>query len=168
MKYPIIKNLNGKRVWFITDTHLGIRNSSNEWQSIMREYFFDWFFPLVRKNYRPGDVLIHCGDFYDSRQSINLKVLNLGVEVVEEMSNIFIDGVYLIVGNHDIFGKMSNTVNSLKSIKWIPGITILEDPHTLILGDKKFFMMPWRKDHKEEEKNKLRSILNITLHQPLL
>ena len=151
MKYPIIKNLEGKRVWFITDTHLGIRNSSNEWQYIIREYFFDWFFPLVRKNYRPGDVLIHCGDFYDSRQSINLKVLNLGVEVVEEMSNIFKDGVYFIVGNHDIFGKMSNTVNSLKSIKWVPGITILEDPHTLFLGDKKFFMMPWRKDHKEEE-----------------
>jgi len=150
MKYPIIKNLNGKRVWFITDTHLGIRNSSNEWQSIIKDYFFEWFFPLVRKNYKPGDVLIHCGDFYDSRQSINLKVLNLGVEVVEEMANIFKDGVYFIVGNHDIFGKNTNSVNSLKSIKWIPGITILEEPHTLVLGDKKFFMMPWRKDHKEE------------------
>ena len=150
MKYPVIKNLGGKRVWFVTDTHFGIRNSSNEWQSIMRDYFFDWFFPLVKKNYRPGDILIHCGDFYDSRQSINLKVLNLGVDVAEEMSNIFKDGVYFIVGNHDIFGKTSNTINSLKSIKWIPGITILEDPHTLALGDKKFFMMPWRKDHKEE------------------
>jgi DNA repair exonuclease SbcCD nuclease subunit len=105
---------------------------------------------LVRKNYKPGDILIHCGDFYDSRQSINLKVLNLGVEVVEEMANIFKDGVYFIVGNHDIFGKNTNSVNSLKSIKWIPGITILEEPHTLVLGDKKFFMMPWRKDHKEE------------------
>jgi len=151
MKYPVIKNINGKRVWFITDTHLGIRNSSNEWQSIIKDYFFEWFFPLVRENYRPGDVLIHCGDFYDSRQSINLKVLNLGVEIVEEMANIFVDGVYFIVGNHDIFGKTTNSINSLKSIKWIPGITILEDPHTLILGDKKFFMMPWRKDHKEEE-----------------
>jgi DNA repair exonuclease SbcCD nuclease subunit len=116
----------------------------------MRDYFFNWFFPLVRKNYKKGDILIHCGDFYDSRQSINLKVLNLGVEVAEEMANIFKDGVYFIVGNHDIFGKTSNSINSLKSIKWIPGITILEEPHTLEISDKKFFMMPWRKDHKEE------------------
>ena len=145
------QNSGAKRVWFITDTHLGVRNNSNEWIDQMREYFFDWFFPLIRKNYRPGDVLIHLGDFFDSRQSINLKVLNLGVSVAEEFSNIFTDGVYFIIGNHDIWGKTTNEVNSLKSIKWIPGISILEDPVSLTLGNRNFFMMPWRKDHQEEE-----------------
>ena len=33
------------------------------------------------------------------------------------MSAIFKDGVYIIVGNHDIWGKTNNEVNSLKSIK---------------------------------------------------
>lgn len=147
----MIENKKARRVFFITDTHLGVRNNSNEWIDLIRSYFFDWFFPLIRKEWRPGDVLVHLGDFYDSRQSVNLKVLNLGVEVAEEFSKLFPDGVYFIIGNHDIWGKLSNDVNSLKSIKWIPGITILEDPETLVLGDKKFFMMPWRKDHEEEE-----------------
>jgi DNA repair exonuclease SbcCD nuclease subunit len=147
-----IKLVNDKarRVWFITDTHLGVRNNSNEWIDQTREYFFDWFFPLVRKNYQPGDVLIHLGDFFDSRQSINLKVLNLGISIAEELSSIFTDGVYVIVGNHDIFGKNTNEVNSLKSIKWVPGINIFEDPVTLKLMDKNFFLMPWRKDHNAE------------------
>lgn len=152
MDFPDLgQNAGAKRVWFITDTHLGVRNNSNEWIEQIREYFFDWFFPLVRKHYRPGDVLIHLGDFFDSRQSINLKVLNLGISVAEEFSNIFNDGVYFIIGNHDIWGKTTNDVNSLKSIKWVPGLCILENPTSLTLGDKKFFMMPWRKDHEEEE-----------------
>lgn len=151
MNEPIkLVNDKARRVWFITDTHLGVRNNSNEWIDQTREYFFDWFFPLVKKNYQPGDVLIHLGDFFDSRQSINLKVLNLGISIAEELSNIFSDGVYIIIGNHDIFGKNTNEVNSLKSIKWIPGINIFENPVTLKLMDKNFLLMPWRRDHNAE------------------
>ena len=144
-------NPEAKRVWFITDSHLGVRNSSNEWIDIMRDYFFGWFIPLVKENYRPGHILIHLGDVYDSRQSINIKVLNLGVDVFESLSEIFTDGIYVIAGNHDLWGKTSNEINSLKSIKWVPNVNILEEPETLVLGDKKFLMMPWRKDHATEE-----------------
>ena len=144
-------NPEAKRVWFITDSHLGVRNSSNEWIDIMRDYFFGWFIPLVKENYRPGDILIHLGDVYDSRQSINIKVLNLGVDVFESLSEIFTGGIYVIAGNHDLWGKTSNEINSLKSIKWVPNVNILEEPETLVLGDKKFLMMPWRKDHATEE-----------------
>ena len=146
-----IQNNKAKRVWFITDTHLGVRNNSNEWIEQIREYFFDWFFPLVKANYQPGDILLHLGDFFDSRQSINLKVLNLGISVAEEMSNLFPDGVYFIVGNHDIWGKTTNDVNSLKTIKWIPGITIFEEPQSMDFSGKSFYLMPWRKDHEAEE-----------------
>ena len=146
----MIINKFAKRVWFISDNHLGVSNNSNEWMDQTREYFFDWFFPLVKKNYQPGDVLIHLGDVYDSRQSINIKVLNLGVDIFEELSAIFKDGVYVIAGNHDLWGKSTNKINSLKSIKWIPNINVFEDPVTLKLMDKNFFLMPWRKDHNAE------------------
>jgi len=145
-----INNPDAKRVWFITDTHLGVRNNSNEWIEIIDDYFNNWFLPLVDSEYREGDVLIHLGDYYDSRQSVNLKVLNLGVDVAENLSKRFKDGVHIIIGNHDIWGKNNNDINSLKSIKWIPNITIHEEPTTLNLGNKSFFLMPWRKDHDAE------------------
>ena len=145
-----MKEKDVKRIWFITDTHLGVRNNSNDWIEIIRDYFFNWFFPLVRENYKPGDVLFHLGDFFDSRQSINLKVLNLGIEISEELSKIFKDGIHIIIGNHDSWGKSSNEINSLKSLKWIPGITVYEEPVSLILGGRSFFLMPWRKDHEED------------------
>lgn len=149
---PRLNNKNARRVWYLTDTHLGIRNNSGEWIEIIREYFYEWFIPLVKEHYQPGDILLHLGDYYDSRQSINVRVLNLGVEIAEELAKIFVDGVYIIVGNHDVFGKNSNDVNSLKSIKWISSLSVIEEPISLTLGGKTFFLMPWRKDSEEESK----------------
>lgn len=153
----MIENKKAKRIWFITDTHLGIKNSSNEWIDIMQSYFKDWFFPLIRREYKDGDILVHLGDWYDSRQSLSLKALNLGVWVAEEMSSIFENGIYVIAGNHDVWGKNSNEINSLKSIKWIPNFTILENPESAIFGTRRVFMMPWRKD-SEQESETLNSI----------
>jgi len=139
-----------KRVIFITDTHLGVRNNSNDWIEIHEDYFKNWFIPLCKKIYRPGDCLVHLGDVYDSRQSLNLRVLNLGIDIFEELSGIFKDGIFIICGNHDIYGKNTNEVNSLKSLKWIPRIKIFEEPETIQMGPKKVFLMPWRKDHEAE------------------
>lgn len=144
-KFPNIK-----RIIFITDTHLGVRNSSNDWIGIHEDYFKNWFIPLCKKIYQPGDCLVHLGDVYDSRQSLNLRVLNLGIEIFEELSDIFKEGIFIICGNHDVYGKNTNEVNSLKSLKWIPGVKIYEEPESITMGNRKIFLMPWRKDHNAE------------------
>ena len=77
-----------KRAWLITDTHLGVRNSSQEWLQIMKEFFYDFFIPLVKKEKKPGDILIHCGDVFDSRHSLNLFVLNEAIQIFEDLSKI--------------------------------------------------------------------------------
>jgi hypothetical protein len=81
----------------------------------------------------------------------NLKVLNLGVSIFESLSEIFVDGIYIIAGNHDLWGKDTNDINSLKSLKWIPNINILTEPISANFSDRSFLFMPWRKDHKTEE-----------------
>ena len=144
--YPDIK-----RIIFITDTHLGVRNNANEWIDIQEKYFFDWFIPKVKEIWRPGDCLVHLGDVYDSRQALNLRVMNFGVKVFEQLSSIFSkEGIYILCGNHDIYGKETNDVNSLVSIKWIPSVKIYQEPASLKMGDKTIFLMPWRKDHDAE------------------
>jgi 3',5'-cyclic AMP phosphodiesterase CpdA len=144
--YPEIK-----RIIFITDTHFGIRNNSVEWIDIQEKYFFDWFIPKIKEMWRPGDCLVHLGDVYDSRQSLNLRVLNFGVSVFEALSKIFKkEGIYILCGNHDIYGKETNDVNSLVSLKWIPSVKIYQEPASMKMGNKTIFMMPWRKDHDVE------------------
>ncbi len=139
-----------KRCWMLTDLHFGVRSNSQEWQDIQENYFDRFFIPLVKKNYQQGDVLLVLGDIFDSRNAINLKVLCMGVNIFEKLSEIFEDGIIIILGNHDIWAKTSNEINSLKSLKWIPNIFIYEEPETLQIGQKKFLAMPWRKDHAAE------------------
>ena len=106
----IVKNENAKRAWIISDTHFGARNNSVEWLDRMTEYFEDYFIPKVKENYKEGDILIHCGDVYDNRQSVNLLVLHRTISLFEKFSEIFKDGIYVIAGNHDIMRKNTNDI----------------------------------------------------------
>lgn len=140
-----------KRIFFLSDTHLGVRSNSVEWIEIVEDYFDNFFIPLVKANYQPGDILIHLGDVFDSRNSLNLRVLNVGISIFEKLSEIFKDGIIIIPGNHDVYTRFTTEINSLKSLKWIPNIYIFEEPKSLKIGAKNFLLMPWRKDHAEEK-----------------
>lgn len=139
-----------KRCFIVSDTHFGARNSSYEWLDIMKDYFQNFFFPLLRKEGRPGDFVMHCGDVFDSRHSLNLLVMNEAMQIFEEMATIM--PVVIILGNHDIYRKDSNEVNSAKILKWIPNITVLEEPTLMKVAKNKLLLMPWRKSIEEEIK----------------
>jgi DNA repair exonuclease SbcCD nuclease subunit len=142
-------NIEAKRAWLISDTHLGVRSNSREWMDNIEEWFKNSLIPTLRSNYQEGDVLIHCGDVFDSRQSINLYVLNKGIEIFEEISQVL--PVYMIIGNHDIFMKSSNEINSLKVFKNNSKITVFEEPTKIRLGPRTALIMPWRENHAVEK-----------------
>lgn len=141
---------NCKRAFLISDTHFGVRTNSQEWLEIQRQYFYDFFIPTVKKHKKPGDVLIHCGDVFDSRHSVNLFVIDFAINLFEELSKIFPEGIYIILGNHDIARKNTNEVHSVKILKWIPNVHIFEEPEILEMGGKKALMMPWRASVEDE------------------
>ena len=106
----------------------------------------------MKKHYRKGDILIHSGDVFDNRQSLNLLVMNRGLRVFEELSKIFVDGIHIIAGNHDILRKNTNDIASIDVLKYIPNIYIHKEPHILNINDHKVLLMPWRMNHEEEVK----------------
>lgn len=134
-------NIEAKRIWLISDTHFGVRSNSREWMDSIEDYFLNSFIPTLKKEYQPGDVLIHCGDVFDSRQSINLYVMNKAIDIFEKINEIL--PVYMIIGNHDIFMKYSNEINSLKVFKHMTNIHVFEKPTVAQLGPKKVLFMPW-------------------------
>lgn len=144
-KYPDIK-----RFFIISDTHFGVRSNSIEWMEIQKDYFKSWFIPHIKKMYKPGDALIHCGDVFDSRQSMNLKVMNMAMEIFEEISKIM--PVFMICGNHDIYYKTSNSVNSIKMFNWLPNVHVYEEPVLLEInnGISTALLMPWQDSHDDE------------------
>jgi DNA repair exonuclease SbcCD nuclease subunit len=138
------------KIFVISDTHLGVRSNSIEWIDIQRSFFFDWFIDDVKTRIRPGDEIFHLGDVFDSRQSINLKVLNLGMEIFEALSRVA--PVRVILGNHDCHDLNSNSINSVKPLGWLPNVTVYEEPEMIELEGKKMLMMPWRAKSEQEKK----------------
>lgn len=137
-----------KRGWVISDIHWGCRSNSNEWLEICYKFHVEFLIPYLKKNAKPGDILFISGDIFDSRQSIGLNTLNMALEVYSEIAKIL--PIEIILGNHDIFMKDSNKINSVKPLGLLPNITVYEEPVMKNWGGKKVLLMPWRKNHDVE------------------
>ncbi len=145
-----------KRIWMISDSHLGCRSNSVLWLKIIEDYFFNFFIPLVKKEYKKGDVLYHLGDVFDNRQSVNLAAQDLAIRVFEELGKVFPD-IHIIVGNHDIMRKNSNEISSVDCLKYLPNVNVLKEPKILKYKDATCLLMPWRRN-SEHEKETLNNI----------
>jgi DNA repair exonuclease SbcCD nuclease subunit len=130
------------KAFMITDTHFGIYPIKYDiWLKMMVDYFDNFFIPLLKERAEEGDILIHLGDLYDNRTQIPIDVLNTVERIMVEISEIL--PVHMIVGNHDIFNKSTNDVNSPKALRWVPNINVYEETTLLEVGGKELVMMPW-------------------------
>lgn len=139
-----------KRIWIVGDIHAGVRSNLIEWQDITEQYFNEYLIPLLKKNVKPGDILLQLGDVFENRQQLNLKVQHSTINIFERLGKIM--PVHILVGNHDLYFKKNNDVTSLDCLKYIPNIQIYKEPEIVKFGQTDCLIMPWRADHHEEEK----------------
>jgi len=128
----------------ISDTHFGIYlNNLEKWQSMMEEYFYNFFIPYLRKNAKDGDILIHLGDLFDNRTSVPIITSNKVEKILKEISNIL--PIHILIGNHDNFNKgSSNEVNSVRIFSYInKNIFVYETTNSIQVFDKKLVLIPW-------------------------
>lgn len=115
---------------YLADIHFGKYNNSEEWQGIMRDYFFKWFIPKVDSyfSHKPDakPAIMVLGDVYDDRKSIDIDVENLALDVFEELANHY--PVYIINGNHDLSKRTNQGNTSLRSLNLVDGVTLIQDP----------------------------------------
>lgn len=142
------------KIWMISDTHLGCRTNSTMWIDLIRDYFYKFFIPLIKKEVDPNnDVLYHLGDVFDNRQSINLAVQNLAIELFDELTKYFKE-IHIIVGNHDIMKKNSTDITSVDCLKYMPKVFIHKNSTILSYNiNNKIVncaLMPWQVDENEE------------------
>jgi DNA repair exonuclease SbcCD nuclease subunit len=131
------------KVFMITDTHFGIYlNNLDKWQNMMESTFYEFVIPFLEKNAKEGDILIHLGDLFDNRTSIPIITLNKVEKILKKLSEIL--PIHMIVGNHDLFNKGSNEVNSVRLFSYLSkNIHVYETTHILNFNGKKLILMPW-------------------------
>ena len=143
------------RVFITTDWHFGVYlNNLDKWLNMMEDYFQNFFIPYLKENVKPGDIMVHCGDLYDNRTSIPIIASYKAEKILTEISKIL--PVHLIVGNHDLWNKGSNDVNSVRLFNFVDNIHVYTETSAIQVLDKKLVLMPWvekRLDMIKEIKN---------------
>ena len=152
----MIELKNVERVWFISDIHFGVRGNSLDWVDIHKQFFNDFLFPLLKKESNKNDIIFILGDVFENRQTINVLIQNLGIELISELSSRL--PIYSLIGNHDIYFKNSNDVNSMKILS--PFMRkVFDAPEVMKIGGVKFGIVPWV-ENKENEKTILMDLAN--------
>lgn len=126
----------------ITDTHFGLSlNNLDKWSDMMESTFYEFVIPYLKKNVKEGDILIHLGDLYDNRTYIPIITSYKVEKILIELSNIL--PLHILVGNHDLWNKGSNDINSIRLFNYIHNIYIHTKTDTIELDGKKLVIIPW-------------------------
>jgi UDP-2,3-diacylglucosamine pyrophosphatase LpxH len=127
----------------ITDTHFGIYlNNLDKWMNMMESTFYNYVIPYLKENAKPGDILIHLGDLFDNRTSIPINISNKVEKILKDISDII--PIHIMVGNHDLFNKGSNEVNSVRLFSYMnKNISVYENPSKIKLQNKDLILIPW-------------------------
>jgi len=108
----------------LTDTHLGIKNSNKMWLDLTYNLFKDITDYCLLNNI---NKIIHLGDWFNSRYSINILTLSYAYKIVEmlDKNNIHI---HICIGNHDQYYKNQPNPHSLMIFNEFDNVHIIDKP----------------------------------------
>jgi len=140
------------KVAIITDTHYGARKGSKLFQDYFELFYKNVFFPTLEQY--GITTIIHMGDAFDSRKSIDYQSFEWAKKVVfEPLSNY---DVHLITGNHDCYYKNTNNVNSPNLLlQSYPNVKTYSSPTEIKVGNLNVLLLPWICMENEEQSLKL-------------
>jgi len=144
------KRINYNKIFLLSDLHFGIRSNSLEWLENQRQFFEKFYIPYLQENFKTGDSLFILGDVFDSRQSIDITILNFAISIIEKLSKIL--PVYILIGNHDCAKKYDTDVNSIVAFKFIKNVHIFEKPVIVTNEKTRILLLPWIGNRDDEEK----------------
>lgn len=124
----------------ITDTHFSCRQDSLFIHNYFEKFYSNTFFPTLKE--RGISTILHLGDVFDKRKSIDFQSLYLSSRYFFEPLNEF--KVHMIAGNHDCFHKNTNEINSPSLLtKQYSNIKTYQDPTEIELDGLKILLLPW-------------------------
>jgi len=140
------------KVAIITDTHYGARKGSKLFHDYFELFYKNVFFPTLEQY--GIDTVIHMGDAFDSRKSIDYQSLEWAKRVVFEPLKKY--HVHMIVGNHDSYYKNTNNTNSPQLLlKDYPNIQTYSSPTEIKVGNLDVLLLPWICVENEEQSLKM-------------
>lgn len=127
-------------VAIITDTHYGCRKGSKIFHDYFEKFYKNIFFPKLEEE--NIDTVIHLGDAFDSRKSIDYQSLEWTKRVVLNPLSKY--DTHMLIGNHDAYYKNTNNINSPSLLlKSYSNIKTYKDPVVVNIGGLNILLIPW-------------------------
>lgn len=134
------------KIWILSDTHFGVKNSSKKWEDIMKKWMDDFFFPLIKENVQENDILIHLGDVFDNRSSVCLSTMSLAINFFERLSDNFKE-ILVLCGNHDAYYTNNNEITSIDCLKHIKNVKVIKEEYIYNIFNKNLMFISWNEDN---------------------
>ena len=131
------------KIALLTDTHFGARNDNVNFN----EYFYDFyegvFFPYLQQNNIKH--CIHLGDLMDRRKFVSYRILKDFRERFIQPFNHLKINLHILVGNHDIYFRNTNDINSLQELlgERHDNIFLYAEAQEVVFDGFPILMMPW-------------------------
>ena len=140
------------KVAILTDTHFGARKGSKYLHDYFELFYKNVFFPSLQEH--GVEAVIHMGDAFDSRKSIDYQSLEWSKRVVFDPLKKY--DVHMIVGNHDTYYKNTNEVNSPELLlQTYSNIKTYSQPTEVNVGGLDILFLPWINQENEATTLKL-------------
>ena len=128
------------KIGIFTDTHWTARKSSRHLHDYFELFYKNIFFPALEE--QGVEIVVHMGDAFDNRKSIDFWGLDWTRRVVLEPLRKY--EVHMIVGNHDIFLRNSTEINAPELLlKDYPNIKTYSSPTNTKVGGIDMTFIPW-------------------------
>ena len=128
------------KIALINDTHFGARGDSQLFLDYFMKFFDDVFFPYIKEN--NIKTVIHAGDLMDRRKFVNFNILNqVRTRFIDKLKDAGVE-LHCILGNHDVYYRNTNTVNSIKEL-FGNDLILYEEPTVVNFDGLNIALLPW-------------------------
>ena len=137
------------KIALLTDTHFGARNDNLNFNDYFYDFYEGVFFPYLQQNNIKH--CIHLGDLMDRRKYVSYRILkDFRERFIQPFLHLEID-LHILVGNHDIYFRNTNDINSLNELLGgkYKNIHIYPEAQEVDFGGFPILMMPWINQQNE-------------------
>ena len=131
------------KIAIINDTHFGARNANTNFNEYFYQFYEGQFFPYLQKH--NIKTVLHLGDVLDRRKFVSYRIAkNFRERFILPFQALDIE-LHALVGNHDIYFRNTNDVNSLDELLGYryDNIHVYAEAQEVKFGGLPILLMPW-------------------------
>lgn len=138
------------KIAIITDLHFDYKPDSEVFARSYEHFYNNLLFPTLKE--RGIKRLLCLGDVFDKRKTVNVKAFQQAERLLFTPLQENDIHSWFIVGNHDVYYKTTNKINSLTELIG-ERFPVLTEPHEFSPDDKDptpILLIPWINQENEE------------------